>query len=71
MYSIKTCLSCPRIAKTRGVCINCYGKLHDLIKAGEKTWEQLEQDGRCLAAKSRHERNNLMSRTLRLHGRQK
>ncbi len=42
---------CGRIYRTRGLCYRCYAALTLRIKKGELTWEQAEQQGKCLKPK--------------------
>ena len=39
------CLHCERPARRRGVCNTCYAAALKIVKAGDATWELLEEKG--------------------------
>ena len=42
---------CGKLLKTRGLCDSHLNELKRLVAAGDKTWEQLENEGRSKPAK--------------------
>ena len=36
---------CDKIAKSRGLCLICYGAANASVRIGRTTWEQLEETG--------------------------
>ena len=45
------CMRCRRDpAYVRGLCHDCYRTMARWVKAGKRTWEQLEEGGKCLAS---------------------
>lgn len=38
---------CGKEMKSRGLCFSCYKRAEKMVKAGEVTWEQLEELGLC------------------------
>lgn len=49
-----TCLhpGCPRIARSRGLCLKCYHVASKRVAAGTATWEHLEAAGLAWPAKT-------------------
>lgn len=42
--------SCTNEAYARGLCKSCYGIAYRIVQDGIKTWEDLEEQGKCLPA---------------------
>lgn len=44
---------CERVSETRGLCGTCYTVIREIVTAGQKTWAELEAEGKVLPKKRR------------------
>lgn len=53
---------CKKARRCRGMCINCYNKAYEDVRAGKTTWAELEKQGKALPARTAKERSRLFWR---------